>query len=110
MAGSASGGRGAARAASATSDIPTLPLSLAPNSAAENASTYVSRATAMSSGSSRRAAASRSAVASVPRLETNASWACSRSICARWNSSSGPASAMASRPRAMVNAPAWTLA
>ena len=71
---------------------PTLPLSLAPNSAAENASTYVSRATEMSSGSSRRAAASRSGVASVPRLETNASWARSRSIRARWSSSSGPAS------------------
>ena len=92
MAGSPSGGRGAARAASATSGIPTLPLSLAPNSAAENASTYVSRAIETSSGSSRRAAASRSGVASVPRLETNASWACSRSICARWSSSSGPAS------------------
>ena len=46
----------------------------------------------MSSGSSRRAAASRSGVASVPRLETNASWARSRSIRARWSSSSGPAS------------------
>ena len=65
---------------------------------------------AMSSGSSRRAAASRSGVASVPRLETNASWARSRSIRARWSSSSGPASAVASRPRAVVNAPAWTLA
>ena len=64
MAGSASGGRGAARADSATSDIPMLPLSLAPNSAAENASTYVSRATPISSASSRRAAASRRAVAS----------------------------------------------
>ena len=85
----------------ATSGIPTLPLSLAPNSAAENASTYVSRATEMSSGSSRRAAASRSGVASVPRLETNASCARSRSIRARWSSSSGPASAVASRPRAV---------
>ena len=45
-------------------------------------------------------------VASVPRLETNASCARSRSIRARWSSSSGPASAVASRPRAVVNAPA----
>ena len=49
-------------------------------------------------------------MASVPRLEMNASWARSRSIRARWGSSSGPASAVASRPRAVLNAPAWTLA
>ena len=43
-----------------------------------------------SSGSRRRAAASSSGVASLPRLEANASWARSRSIRARCNSSSGP--------------------
>ena len=37
-------------------------------------------------------------------------WARSRSTRARWNSSSGPASAVANSPRAASNAPAWKLA
>ena len=75
-----------------------------------NASRYVSRASSRSSGSSRRAAASSSGGASLPRLDANAIWARSSSTRARWNSSSGPASAMASRPSAASNAPAWTFA
>jgi len=62
--------RGDARSTSAT---PTLSLSRAPNSAAENASTYTSRASETSNASRRRAAANSSGVASVPRLEANAS-------------------------------------
>ena len=44
-----------------------------------------------------------------PRLVANTSWACSRSVRARWSSSSGPAWTIPSRPRAVVNAPAWSV-
>jgi hypothetical protein len=46
----------------------------------------------------------------VPRLEANASWARSRSMCARCDSSIGPSLAVVISVRAMSNVPACTLA
>ena len=63
-----------------------------------------------SMGSSRLAAFISSGGASLPRLVTNASWACTRSSRAFSRSLSGPTSAMASRSSAASKSPASTLA
>src|SRR6266536_3088439 len=52
-----------------------------------------------------RAAFSSSGGASLPWLDANTIWPRIRSVRARWNSSSGPASAVASSPSAALNAP-----
>jgi hypothetical protein len=78
--------------------------------AALHASRYVLRERRTSSVSSFLAAWSSSSGASLPRFWANATPARSRSTRARPSSSSGPASAAASSPRATSNAPARRLA
>ena len=71
------------------------------------------RSRARGPGRTARAASRPSAAAGEHRCqdhEAKATWPRSRSTRARWNSSSGPASAVATSPSAASNAPAWKLA
>ena len=104
-------GSGAVAAARETSSRPPPATARCPaNSAAPHASRYVLRDSRTSSGASFLAAWSSSSGESLLRLSANTISAWSRSMRARPNSSSGPASAVTSSARAASNAPAPRLA
>ena len=98
--------RNATRAASATTPAPASTARWPENIVAISASRYASRASPMSTRSSREAAFNIRGDTSLSRLRAKAIWPNRASSCALRKSSSGPRSATAASPAAASNAPA----